>query len=734
MKIFHILDEITTKNISIVSVAYRHSNQINSKSSKILSSKIDKKYFKSSIFIKTKIKFFFLYFSSVFFFLKKEKPNAIHLHGLWNLNHIIFFFNAKKLNIPIIIQPHGMLLEPAVKSKSVVNYYLKLIIIFFYKLFSKDVAFVAVTKEEMKSIYNYFKTKNIFIYTNPFRSTFKISNKIKKNIIYFGRINKFKNLELIINSFKLANLDEDWKLYIYGIRDDIDYEKHLKKIIKTNNIQNIFFKKPIFDYKKKFKIISESFLNILMSKSEVLSLSVLESLSVGTKSLVNKNISYPKNYKNFLFQVQPSVNSISRKLKELTNKKDLNSTAKKKEIVENFKKIYFQNNKQISLYTDILDLNNNKQNSNISVIYVGLLNILSSFLLPFLITLFAMTNLPIKSVEIGIYGGTGLFLTQVFSMNARAIILSDHKNIEFFNFYNFRFFLSLIFITLFIFAFNYIKIENYEMIAILIPIVFISWINEINYTLLEKSSNQILFKIILFFKILFYCFILLTFFLKNLTIENVLFIYLLNEILIVSFFYQGNFSFKKFNKILYSFKKDYLSFLSTASNSFAIIFWRYSILFYIPKEIAGIIFALFSIASLPGTILNNILGQTLILREDLNIRLKKIENKFNFIQFPVIIFLSVLIYYYSNLSNFLKYLVVFSLIGTIIMFKSIRIRHEQFNKNKKQVFRKDIIYSLSIMPLIIILYNTFGIYGISFAFLISSLSAFIIFNYGFKYR
>ena len=42
--------------------------------------------------------------------------------------------------------------------------------------------------------------------------------------------------------------------------------------------------------------MSENFLNILMSKSEILSLSVLESLSVGTKSLVNINIKYPKKF------------------------------------------------------------------------------------------------------------------------------------------------------------------------------------------------------------------------------------------------------------------------------------------------------------------------------------------------------------------------------------------------------------------------------------------------------
>ena len=46
--------------------------------------------------------------------------------------------------------------------------------------------------------------------------------------------------------------------------------------------------------------MSESFLNVLMSKSEILSLSVLEGLSVGTRSLVNNEIKYPKKYQSLV--------------------------------------------------------------------------------------------------------------------------------------------------------------------------------------------------------------------------------------------------------------------------------------------------------------------------------------------------------------------------------------------------------------------------------------------------
>ena len=73
----------------------------------------------------------------------------------------------------------------------------------------------------------------------------------------------------------------------------------IHKIISQKDKHNrIIIKKPIFDKNLKFKKMSENYLNILMSKSEILSLTVLEGLSVGTKSLVNSNIKYPSKISN----------------------------------------------------------------------------------------------------------------------------------------------------------------------------------------------------------------------------------------------------------------------------------------------------------------------------------------------------------------------------------------------------------------------------------------------------
>ena len=52
----------------------------------------------------------------------------------------------------------------------------------------------------------------------------------------------------MIESFKKANLEKNWKLHIYGIDDDEIYLSKLKKMIENND--NIEIKKPIFGNEK----------------------------------------------------------------------------------------------------------------------------------------------------------------------------------------------------------------------------------------------------------------------------------------------------------------------------------------------------------------------------------------------------------------------------------------------------------------------------------------------------
>ena len=89
-----------------------------------------------------------------------------------------------------------MLLNPSLKNKGLINYYFKKIILnFFNFVYGKNLNFISITNQEVKSILNFFpKSKNIFI-PNPVTeyNEFKIkTHDLKKRFVYFGRIHSIR--------------------------------------------------------------------------------------------------------------------------------------------------------------------------------------------------------------------------------------------------------------------------------------------------------------------------------------------------------------------------------------------------------------------------------------------------------------------------------------------------------------------------------------------------------------
>ena len=184
MNIIHILDEISKKNVSLVRVAQFISgyNFLTKKNQLITLDNKDK--LPNIKTIKDPLSNF-LYFSKIFFFLKKTKPEIIHIHGMWRSIYYGFILHGNFLNIPIIIQPHGMLLNAALKSKNRINYFFKTVGIKILQLInSKNISFIAVTKEEQLSILKYFPKNLVKIIPSPFIIYEQPHIRIKKKFVY----------------------------------------------------------------------------------------------------------------------------------------------------------------------------------------------------------------------------------------------------------------------------------------------------------------------------------------------------------------------------------------------------------------------------------------------------------------------------------------------------------------------------------------------------------------------
>ena len=343
MKIYHLVDEITEKNQSIVSIIKQISNYKIWNFFKVVSQKqsdTKNKNLNNVIYLKNFLKDYLIYFSTLRKIIKNQPHTAVHIHGLWRPIYFFSLLFCKLNKIPFLIQPHGMLLDDALKSNTYINYLLKIITLKIYNIFLKEVYFLAVTKEETESIKKYFKSPNITIIENPFEFNRISKVNFVKKFIYFGRINPIKNIDLIIKAFINSNPSKEWVLELYGIQDDPKYLSYLINIINNSNFsKQILIKKPVFGINK-YKIMTSAWCNVLISKSEILSLSVLESLSVGTPSIVNKNIYFPEWIKKNIFLSDIHEENLKNSFKRIMNIKYSDRTKSRQKIIKNFDKNY----------------------------------------------------------------------------------------------------------------------------------------------------------------------------------------------------------------------------------------------------------------------------------------------------------------------------------------------------------------------------------------------------------
>ena len=190
-------------------------------------------------------------------FFEKNISNfdIVHLHSIFLYPTYIAAKICRQKKIPYIICPRGMLIKELFFMK---NFIPKIIWYTFIekKNLLKAKYIHATTEYEKKEIEKFgFCSKQIKIIPNGLINSnlfhFKKEKKIKtfkdkRNILYIGRINHKKNLELPIKAMQFL---PNYHLYIIGNNENYYLEK-LKELAAKINIKNISFHRPIRGFAK----------------------------------------------------------------------------------------------------------------------------------------------------------------------------------------------------------------------------------------------------------------------------------------------------------------------------------------------------------------------------------------------------------------------------------------------------------------------------------------------------
>lgn len=212
---------------------------------------------------------------------KKFNFDIFHIHGVWTYPQYISAKFCEKNRIPFIVSVHGMY-EPWLWEKGVVKkkVYFNMLA---KKLFGKANFIHAITPDEKTNLIQLFNKKEVIEIPNLISESSTLPdsfiNSEKKYILYLGRLDKKKGIDLLIKSFSKIGS----KKITLKIAGQINgYKKELDLLIDKLEINKKVEFLGMVSGLMKEKLISNAFVLVAPSHSEVIGMVNLEAAILKT--------------------------------------------------------------------------------------------------------------------------------------------------------------------------------------------------------------------------------------------------------------------------------------------------------------------------------------------------------------------------------------------------------------------------------------------------------------------
>ena len=204
-----------------------------------------------------------------------------HIHGAWSAPQYFAARTAYEARVPFVFTSHGML-EPWLWNQQGWSMNVKKRI-YWATLARASICKAsvvhAITPLEKQHLARLFPSKNIVVIPNAINvnlaDDFKKVQRSKK-ILFLGRIEPKKGIDILLHAFKMAKLSKDWSVDIVGPVWSESYMALLESIVKNYDLTDrVLFHGPLFG-EEKLKLIDSAWVLAAPSHSEVIGLVNLE--------------------------------------------------------------------------------------------------------------------------------------------------------------------------------------------------------------------------------------------------------------------------------------------------------------------------------------------------------------------------------------------------------------------------------------------------------------------------
>ena len=224
-------------------------------------------------------------------YLKSEKFNLIQIQSMWDWPYHKVMVEARKLGIPYIVTPRGMLEPWSLSQKK----WKKKLAWWLYQRndVQKSVCVFTTAKMEAEHVTNLGITTCKAVIPNgietdsyPCKTSVDV---VKKQVLFLSRVHVKKGIEVLFEVWKQIHPDyEDWQLLVIG-NGEAEYIHSLENRVECLGLkESIKILPPVFG-NDKIQIYQESALFCLPSYSENFGMAIAEAMSCGTPVITTTN-------------------------------------------------------------------------------------------------------------------------------------------------------------------------------------------------------------------------------------------------------------------------------------------------------------------------------------------------------------------------------------------------------------------------------------------------------------
>ena len=265
---------------------------------------------------------------------KAASADIIHSHGLWAPANVIAARAARKARLPHIIAPRGSL-EPGALAKSA---WKKAIFkrLYVNSALREAVCFHALTDREAWCIRKFGLTNPIAIVPNGVAGSQRSAGPDaaagqdwaqrlggKKLIVFLGRMHPIKGLDILLDAWRrIAGEFTDWHLVLAGPDED-GYLAALESQVQAADLSDrVSFPGGLYGSDKD-SLLAAADLFVLPSRSEGMSVALLEAMAAGLPVVITKSCNFPAAEDSGAgFAVDPDVESLTARLAKMLKTPD----------------------------------------------------------------------------------------------------------------------------------------------------------------------------------------------------------------------------------------------------------------------------------------------------------------------------------------------------------------------------------------------------------------------------